>query len=173
MQMVWYKAKSVMIFACSPVLQTLEEAKYFGIDISDFALCDQAQAHLLIQHAQSVPLARLYACVRVCVCACAVMLTMRGMQTKEKEDGGAGAAAKEDSGPSSKDEGSGSRGDRKAGLLRSFFMPPASPRKKESAHPLKISSDHNGHDFSLDSRTPPDGMCVCGVVCAVCAVCAV
>lgn len=128
-EMVWYKAKSVMVFACSPVLQTLEEAKYFGIDISDFALCDQAQAHLLIQHAQS---------------------------TKEKEDGGAGAAAKEDSSPSSKDEGSGSRGDRKAGLLRSFFMPPVSPRKKESTHPLKMSSDSNGHDFSLDSRTPPD-----------------
>jgi hypothetical protein len=60
-QMVWYKAKSVMVFACSPVLQTLEEAKYFGIDISDFALCDQAQAHLLIQHAQSVPPALLCA----------------------------------------------------------------------------------------------------------------
>jgi hypothetical protein len=92
-------------------------------------------------------------------------LTMCGMQTKEKEDGGAGAAAKEDSSPSSKDEGSGSRGDRKAGLLRSFFMPPVSPRKKESTHPLKMSSDSNGHDFSLDSRTPPDGTCVyiCGV----------
>ena len=28
MQMVWFKAKAVMVFACSPILQTLEEAKY-------------------------------------------------------------------------------------------------------------------------------------------------
>ncbi|ELR14616.1 GTPaseactivator protein for Ras-like GTPase [Acanthamoeba castellanii str. Neff] len=69
-EMVWCKAKQVMCFACTPVLASLEEAKYahvdssqdglhrpltavyLGIDIADFSLCDQAQARLLTSHAQ-------------------------------------------------------------------------------------------------------------------------
>ena len=83
---MWCKAKQVMCFACTPVLASLEEAKYahvdfsqdglhtplthcvcvcavcaacryLGIDIADFSLCDQAQARLLTSHAQlMVPL---------------------------------------------------------------------------------------------------------------------
>jgi len=55
-EMVWNKSHSVMCFACIPILNSLEEVKSLGLDISDFALCDQAQAKLLILHAQNAQL---------------------------------------------------------------------------------------------------------------------
>jgi len=43
-----------MCFACIPLLDSIEEARYFGISISDFPLCDQAQARLMSLHASNV-----------------------------------------------------------------------------------------------------------------------
>ncbi|ELR15845.1 heme NO binding domain containing protein [Acanthamoeba castellanii str. Neff] len=50
-EMVWCQGKQTVCFACSPVLNSIEEARYFGIDMSDFPLCDQAQARLMTAHA--------------------------------------------------------------------------------------------------------------------------
>jgi hypothetical protein len=49
--MAWCNSKQVICFACSPVLTSIEEARYFGIEMSDFPLCDQAQARLMSAHA--------------------------------------------------------------------------------------------------------------------------
>jgi hypothetical protein len=54
-QMVWCQGKQTICFACSPVLNSIEEARYFGIDMSDFPLCDQAQARLMTAHAAVRP----------------------------------------------------------------------------------------------------------------------
>ncbi len=53
--MVWCQGKQTICFACSPVLNSIEEARYFGIDMSDFPLCDQAQARLMTAHAAVRP----------------------------------------------------------------------------------------------------------------------